>query len=64
MGQVKRREGLRVSIEASFVIRNTFIHVSYDFRTPSFSDSGSPTSGLLVFHILGVRLSDSYRHSH
>jgi len=28
-------------------------------RTPSFSDIGSPTFGLLGFLILGVRLSDS-----
>src|SRR6218665_2247361 len=41
------REGLRVSIRASLVIRHTFIHESYDFRTPSFSDIGSPTFGLL-----------------
>ena len=35
------------------VIRHKFIHESYDIRTPSFSDIGSPTFGLLVFLILG-----------
>jgi len=48
-----------VSIWASLVIRHKFIHKSYDIRTSSFSDIGSPTFGLLVFLILGVRLSDS-----
>src|SRR6218665_3874499 len=45
------REGLRVSIRASLVTRHTFIHESYDFRTPSFLDIGGPTFGLIAFQI-------------
>src|SRR6218665_721230 len=43
---------LRVSIRASLVIRHKFIHESYDIRTHSFSDIGSPTFGLLDTAIL------------